>query len=351
MKKILLLAFLFTFSLYAQQAYYNDVNLTLTGINLKNELATKITNTHSNNLSYNDAREALKIVDLDPGQGTNVLLIYGFASGLCPANSSNNNDHRLRNKADFGGSQNCEWNREHTYPKGLGTPNLGTSGPGADAHHLRAADVHRNGDRGNKLFGNGSGNSGAVGSNWYPGDEWKGDIARMMMYMYLRYGSQCLPKNVCVGSINSTDSNMINLLLQWNTEDPVSPYEDYRNNYLGNTSNQYGQGNRNPFIDNPYLATIIWGGQAAEDRWGIYLGTEDYFLNTTKIYPNPATNSITIQSENNIKNIKVYNNLGQLVLTNNSSNKIDISPLEHGIYFVKIISDNNQIIFKKLIKE
>ena len=67
-------------------------------------------------------------------------------------------DHRLRNKADFGGSQNCEWNREHTYPKGLGTPNLGTSGPGADAHHLRAADVHRNGDRSNKLFGNGSGN-------------------------------------------------------------------------------------------------------------------------------------------------------------------------------------------------
>ena len=34
-----------------------------------------------------------------------------------------------------------DWNREHTYAKSLGTPNLGTSGPGADAHHLRPSDV------------------------------------------------------------------------------------------------------------------------------------------------------------------------------------------------------------------
>ncbi len=350
MKKILFLAYILTTTLFAQQTYYDDVNLNLSGINLKNALAAKIIDTHDNNLTYNQAREALKIVDLDPGQGTNVLLIYGFSSGLCPANSSNDNDHRLRNKSSFGGNQSCEWNREHTYPKALGTPSLGTSGPGADAHHLRAADVGRNSLRSNKLFASGSGNSHVVSGNWYPGDEWKGDIARMMMYMYLRYGSQCLPNNVCVGSAPANDSNMITLLLQWNAEDPVSPYEDYRNNYLGNSNNTYGQGNRNPFIDNPYLATRIWGGSTAEDRWGIYLSTEDYVVENTTISPNPATNFIHVKTELTIDAIHIYNNLGQLVLSNKSSNTVVISSLDKGVYFMKITSDNNHILFKKFIK-
>jgi len=352
MKKILFFAYIFTNSLFAQQAYYNDVDLSLTGINLKNELATKITNTHTHNLSYNNAREALKIVDLDPGQGTNVLLIYGFASGLCPANSSNNNDHRLRNKADFGGSQSCEWNREHTYPKGLGTPVFGnTTTPGSDVHHLRAADVHRNGDRGSRKFTNGSGNSGIVGSYWYPGDEWKGDIARMMMYMYLRYGSQCLPKNVCVGSINNTDSNMINLLLQWNAEDPVSPYEDYRNNYLGNASNTYGQGNRNPFIDNPYLATRIWGGQDADDRWEYYLSISDNDIdNNIYLYPNPTSNIINIKTDNEISKVEIYNTLGQIILTTDKTKSINISNLVKNIYIVKITNINGGVSNKTIIK-
>ena len=96
------------------------------------------------------------------------------------------------------------------------------------------------------------------------------------MYMYLRYGTQCYPSLVANGTTNSIDSNMIDLLLDWNAADPVSAYEDVRNTYHENTSNTYGQGNRNPFIDNPHLATRIWGGTPAEDRWGIYAtDTED----------------------------------------------------------------------------
>jgi hypothetical protein len=51
--------------------------------------------------------------------------------------------------------------------------------------------------------------------------------------------------------------------LKWNVEDPVSDFEDQRNPVIEGI-----QGNRNPFIDNPYLATLIWGGAtAAEDKW------------------------------------------------------------------------------------
>ena len=67
---------------------------------------------------------------------------------------------------------------------------------------------------------------------------------------------------------------MIDLFLQWNAEDPVSDFERQRNTFHENTSNQNAQGNRNPFIDNPILATRIWGGTKAEDSWGIYTNSD-----------------------------------------------------------------------------
>lgn len=238
-------------------AYYNDIDFTLTGTQLKDVLATKTINKHTTNLSYTPGVwEALKESDLDPTDNSKVLLIYGYDD-----NDASAVNDRSRSK-DANGGNSGDWNREHVYPKSLGNPNLGTSGPGADAHHLRPSDVAFNGQRGNKKFADASGNAGDVSGNWYPGDEWKGDVARMMMYMYLRYGSQCLPKNVTVGSVNSSDANMINLLLEWNKEDPVSEFEKNRNSVIANS-----QGNRNPIIDNPYLATLIWGGDAAVNTW------------------------------------------------------------------------------------
>ena len=356
MKKQLLFLLLVSFTtlFFAQQSYYNDVDLTLSGNALRDELATKIINTHTNYLSYNEARECLKIVDLNPGQNQNVLLIYGFSPNICPSGSSDDNDHRRRNKNDFGGSANCEWNREHTFAKSLGNPNLGTSGPGADAHHLRAADVQRNSQRGSKKFTAGSGNSGVVNGNyWYPGDEWKGDIARMMMYMYLRYGSQCYPTLVGNGSTVSTDNHMVQLFLQWNAEDPVSQYEINRNNYLGNAANQYGQGNRNPFIDDPYLATRIWGGPVAEDTWGIYLGVNDVNLaESIKIYPKPAKDILHISVEDGaiaIEKVQIINITGRSVKTvTDNLQKIDISNLNEGVYFIKI-TFNKGVLVEKIV--
>lgn len=263
------LLFFASFFVQAQQAYYNDVNLNLTGLALRDELATKVINTHVKVLDYTPGVwEADRIVDLDPADPTQskVLLIYGYND----TDTDITND-RTRDKNN-NGSNAGQWNREHVFPQSLG--GFDTSpGPGTDVHHVRASDVQWNGTRANRPYEAGNGNSGVTpNGNWYPGDEWKGDIARMVMYMYLRYGNQTLPSVVTVGATNALDPNMIDLLLQWNAEDPVSQVEDNRNNYLENASNTYGQGNRNPFIDNPFLATRIWGGPAAEDRWGIFTG-------------------------------------------------------------------------------
>ena len=359
--KITLLVLFSTLSLIAQQGapatYYNGFNWSQTATSLKNALSTKITSTHTNTLSYQEAENALKVIDLDPTDptNTNVLLLYGFSDNICPSSTSDDNDHRRRNKNSDGSAATCQWNREHTYAKSLGSPNLGESGPGADAHHIRASDVQRNGQRSSKKFAAGNGNSNTVGSNWYPGDEWKGDVARMMMYMYLRYGNQCLPKNVATGVINSSDSNMINLLLQWNAEDPVSQYEDNRNTYLGNTSNPYGQGNRNPFIDNPYLATIIWGGPAAENRWpNIFLSTPSFDLNNNlAVYPNPSnTNRVSITTEIQVDEIALININGQIMqqiknpAANNNSYSVENIP--QGFYLLRITA-NEQTVVKKVI--
>jgi endonuclease I/chitodextrinase len=242
------------------------MNLNQTGSALKDALAVKIINTHTTNLSYTPGVwDALKQTDLDPTDPTKVLLIYGWND----ADSDITND-RSRDKDQNGGGSGV-WNREHTYSKSLGTPNLGTTGVGADAHNLRPCDAQRNSSRSNRKFEDGSGNSGATAAgNWYPGDEWKGDVARMMMYMYLRYGNQTLPSGVAVGSTVPSDSNMVTLFLEWNAEDPVSDLEKQRNPIL-----QGLQGNRNPFIDNPAFATQIWGGPQAEDLFGNGNGNND----------------------------------------------------------------------------
>ena len=167
-KTTLLLLFIFLAqAIYAQQPYYDDVDLTKTGLALRDELAQKIIETHTNLLEYSPGVwEASRITDVDPNDNSKVLLLYGYENGTDSDVTNDLNRDKYQN-----GGQVGDWNREHTYPKSLGNPNLGESGPGSDAHHLRPTDVQRNGARGNRKFAAGSGNSGTVGENWYPGDE------------------------------------------------------------------------------------------------------------------------------------------------------------------------------------
>lgn len=341
--------------------YYNGFDWTLTGQNLKSALSTKITDTHTNKISYADVWQASKITDLDPDDATNtnVLLIYGYDNvNICPTSTSD--VHRRRNKDSNGGAASCEWNREHVYAKNLGTPALQDQGSGAtsdageDAHHIRPADVGWNGNRDNEKFVDATGNSRDISTTtWYPGDEWKGDVARMMMYMYLRYPTQCKPINVGIGNPVSNDTDMIDLFLKWNAEDPVSQLEDNRNTYHG-SNGTYAQGNRNPFIDNPYLATVIWGGPAAENRWPtVFLSNDDFADYKFSIYPNPSNGNFRIEYDNTIGdiNLEIFSTVGQKVFEkqNINDNTITTNGLQSGVYLIKIAKDSKSIVKKIVI--
>jgi len=307
MKKIIITLSFSVLGLFAkaQTSYYNDVNLNLSGQNLLNELADLTTNTHTNFLSYTPGVwTALQSADLNPNDNSEVLLIYGSNDS-----DSNINNDRTRGVNDNGGNTD-DWNREHVFPRSLGNPNLGSTGPGSDAHHIRPADVSTNSSRSNRKFADGSGNSGTTANGyWYPGDEWKGDVARMMMYMYARYGNRCLPSAVGIGNTLASDSNMIDLFLNWNVEDPVSEFEVQRNNSIENT-----QGNRNPFIDNPSFATDIWGGQQAQD---LFENPTEEIINN----PSPTTDGTLIISEY----VEGSSNNKAIEIANVSGNTIDLS--------------------------
>jgi Endonuclease I/Secretion system C-terminal sorting domain len=350
--------FLCSFLSFSQQAYYsngqNNVDFTLTGQAMYDALQLKISNnTNFDTYTYGDVRDDIKIMDLDPTDNTdsNLLLVYGYINNLsCGAGTT---DRRIRDKDDFGGNT-CDYNREHVFARSNANPGMGDTsnaftGIVADPHNLRASDVQRNGNRGSKLFAAGSGNSNNVGSgNWYPGDEWRGDVARIMMYMYVRYGDRCLPElNASGPKEGATD--MLQILLEWNALDEVSDLEINRNNHLEGV-----YGNRNPFIDNPYLAKVIWGGNLdPEDTWGTLAVEEIEFDATLSIYPNPAKDVVNISISNNvITRIEIYDVLGKRVFVRkiNESMSIDISTLKSGLYLFKFVQDEKTVI-KKLIIE
>jgi endonuclease I len=356
-KSITLFALLSSIILFAQSGspampYYSGMIWTQTGATLKSSLASKTIAKHTNLISYSEVWNADMATDVDPANTANVLLIYGWENAI---DADVTND-LFRDKNNNGGNSG-QWNREHVYAKSLGTPALDDAAPsdaGEDAQMLRSCDVSRNNSRGNLKFIAGTGNSHAVGAGWYPGDQWKGDVARMMMYMYLRYGTQCLPSGVGIGTVSLSDPNMLDLFLQWNAEDPVNQYEDNRNTYHDGVGS-YKQGNRNPFIDNPYLATLIWGGPVAENRWpSLILSTTKLdFFDTISVYPNPTNNSkININSSITLDEIDLININGQLIqqiknpLFNNDSYSLE--NLQKGFYFLKLYS-NNQLITKKII--
>ncbi|MBY0030438.1 endonuclease [Priestia aryabhattai] len=217
-----------------------------TGNTLKTELHNIID--HHTELSYSAVWEALKKTDEDPANANNVILLY---TGRSQAKSTN------------GGGVD-DWNREHVWAKSHG--DFGTAmGPGTDLHHLRPTDVSVNGTRGNLDFDNGgTGHSEALGNyfdsdSWEPRDEVKGDVARMLFYMAVRYEGDVsdepdLELNNAVNNGTAPYHGKLSVLLQWNAQDPVDDRERRRNDII---YSDY-QHNRNPFIDHPEWVNEIW---------------------------------------------------------------------------------------------
>ncbi len=70
------------------------------------------------------------------------------------------------------------------------------------------------------------------------------------------------------------------------------------------------------------------------------------------IYPSPANNLLNIASNEKITHYKIFNSLGMLQLSkkayDNKVNNINISSLINGIYYVEVLTENNQRIIKKI---
>ncbi|KZZ85418.1 ribonuclease [Bacillus sp. SJS] len=224
--------------------YYNPA-IGKTGASLKSALHN-IIDDHTE-LSYDAVWDALRHTDEDPLNSNNVILLYTGRSQSKMTNGGNVND----------------WNREHVWAKSHG--DFGTAmGPGTDIHHLRPTDVSVNSSRGNLDFDNGgSQHSEALGNyfdsdSWEPRDEVKGDVARMIFYMAVRYegdsGEPNLELNESVNNGSAPYMGKKSVLLQWHQQDPVSDWERHRNDVI---YNDY-QHNRNPFIDHPEWAATVF---------------------------------------------------------------------------------------------
>lgn len=332
-------------SIFAQiPSYYQSVDFTQSGEDLEQDIANLIIATHANELDYTpEVWDALKRSDLNPENQENVFLIYGYDD----SDDDFVND-RTRDKDLSCHSNSCDgkWVREHVFPKSLGNPSFETEGPGADAHAIRSVDYTLNARRSNRKFVEGEGNSAVTAQGYfYPGDEWKGDVARMMMYMHIRYGNRCTANQVGQ-STHTYNAEMPDIFLQWNAEDPVAQHELVRNEVL-----EEMQGNRNPFIDNPYLATKIWGGPDAENTWG-NMSVQDEIFAVTQIYPNPSSDTFQIESNKTIGSITVFSVSGQKILSENIYKKnaqIFTDELNNGLYIALVNYTDGTKETKRLI--
>jgi endonuclease I len=343
MRQILFLFLAFPFLCIAQiPEYYSEIDFSQDGEYLKEQLAELVTETHTTNLSYTPGVwNALKISDLDPDNSQNVLLVYGHND-----DDGIHSTDRTRDKDLSCHTSSCTglWNREHVFPRSLGTPNLGTTNAGADVHSLRAIDAQRNIIRSNRPFEAGSGAASYItnSGNFFPGDEWRGEVARMMMYMYIRYPTQCAATSVGAGSTSfSPLGDMPDIFLIWNAEDPVTDFEMQRNDHIETV-----QGNRNPFIDNPFLATMIWSGPVAEDSWEV-LYTETQTATPVFVYPTVTDDCVYIHNyyETN-SNITIISLKGQRFELNAENNKLCLDGFSSGMYFISLMDETNQQVFK-----
>ena len=192
---------------------------------------------------------------------------------------------------NYNGVCDC-YNREHSIPQSWWGG--GTNGIGNDIFHVLPTDGKVNGVRSNYEYGEVNGGTNWVGNKFgsagtwstdkktiassagesvkgtgsvfEPKPQYKGDIARGLLGTIVKWQQSNLTSGNSFFNGKYDASNnfglskkAVVLLMKWHREDPVSKKEIDRNNGI-----QATQGNRNPFIDYPYLAEYIWGEKAGE---------------------------------------------------------------------------------------
>jgi len=267
-------------------------------------------------------------------------------------------------------SSECDcYNREHSMPKSW----FNDIAPMyTDLFHLYPTDGKVNGTRSNYPFGevgnatyisqNGGSKLGSArsglgysGTVFEPIDEYKGDFARTYFYMSTCYQDKRLDYENGATMLNGSKFKewAIQMLLQWSNDDPVSEKEINRNNAVYTL-----QHNRNPFIDYPELARLIWSADSVNS---FQTGSEDTTHTDTSsiayitlppviLYPNPASTQLHVVMPTHIKaDIVIYNTIGVAVRNeqlDGCSKIIELNGLPPGLYLFKISQQNRIKIYK-----
>ena len=233
---------------YYSGNYEYDVLDNYSGDALYTQLQTLMRTTHKYISSYDDCHYKANRTDCENENGSENKLLLIYTSYTATQSQWNG------------------WNREHVWPKSLGGDT--TSGGGADLHHIRPSDAVVNSTRNNYKYGNTNGGTAKYGSNpasgclggylgggyFEPLDNVKGDVARICLYVYVRWGSAW-------GATSITKVfQSVDVLLEWCALDPVDTWEMGRNEVI-----QDIQGNRNVFIDYPELAWLMFDREIPDD--------------------------------------------------------------------------------------
>ena len=194
--------------------------------------------------------KVLQDADQDPTNSANMVLFYSRDS--------------ITKRGSGDGVGN--WNREHVWPQSLSNGHWGKTEAGTDILHIRPTWYTTNNTRGNTVYG-----SCTTGAQYYDGmlyayyngvhfeplDAVKGDVARILMYVWTAYTEYYHDSSLKVtNAIESYDT-----LLKWHTMDLPDALEGSRNNF----SESSNQKNRNPFVDHPEFAWQIFGDSASAE--------------------------------------------------------------------------------------
>ena len=298
--------------------YYINVDTTLRGEEFKSNLNTTISNGYVKK-SYADAYKILAEADEDPFDSNKIICNYTGLSILKNLNTT---------KA---------WNREHTFPKSHGFNDQKFEAY-SDCHHLMATGNLINSKRGNKDFDEVTADKfeDRYGNKWTntifePRDEIKGDVARMIFYMTVRYNDDVLNLNLAEQGIDKeTTMGCLSTLIKWHYQDPVSDKEIKRNEVVYSYQN-----NRNPFIDHPEWVNFLY---ETTDYVNETVDSAKVFNVIDKIDSLPAT--VTLENQEEINNIyslvNELNNQERLYVNN-------YSKLTEANTLVKYLSNNRSL--------
>ncbi|RSK40577.1 endonuclease [Mangrovimonas spongiae] len=291
--------------------------------------------------TYNEVIDILKEADENPLNSNQVWLVY-LEEG------------RAKLDLQTGSNNSGKWNREHTFPRSRGgfysieddevfdgvdvfwNTNADSLRHGnSDAHALRAADGIENSTRGNQFYGEYTGPSGTLGG-------FKGDVARSVFYMAVRYNGLEIVNGFPDGNLGEFGD--LATLLDWHRNDPPDDFEMNRNNVVYNW-----QFNRNPFIDEPDLIEYIWGNMVGE-TWSATMSIPENNQNTVVVYPNPTQGQVFIKGLNEDAQIEVFSIEGKKVYSNNitvNHSKLNLQ-LSKGVYLMQITT-LKETVTKKII--